>query len=81
MLRFVTRAALALAILGVVAWGSVSIGIKVGRQYERNRLCCSTPGRRNLVLAWRETLGLTRFYSQIGQDKWVLETVFPGVKD
>jgi FkbM family methyltransferase len=81
MLRSFTRALLAFAVLLLVVWASVSVGINVGRQYERNRLCCKTPGSRNLVIAWKETLGLARFYSQIGQDKWVLETVFPGVKD
>ena len=81
MLRLFTRGLIALAVLVLVAWGSVSVGISVGRHYEQNRLCCETPGRRNLMLSWRETLGLATFYSQIGQDKWVLETVFPGVKD
>jgi FkbM family methyltransferase len=81
MLRFFTRALLAIAMLILVAWASASVGIKVGRQYERNRMCCETPRARNLSVAWRETLGLAKFYSQIGQDKWVLETVFPGVKD
>jgi FkbM family methyltransferase len=81
MLSFLRRALLAIAVLLLVAWASISVGITVGRQYERNRLCCETPRARNLLLAWRETLGLAEFYSQIGQDKWVLETVFPGVKD
>jgi hypothetical protein len=81
MLRLFTRGLIALAVLVLVAWGSVSVGISVGRHYEQNRLCCETPGRRNLMLSWRETLGLATFYSQIGQDKWVLETVFPGVRD
>ena len=81
MLRLFTRVLVALAVLVLVGWASVSVGISVGRHYEQNRLCCETPGRRNLMLSWRETLGLAKFYSQIGQDKWVLETVFPGVRD
>jgi FkbM family methyltransferase len=81
MFRFFTRGVLLVLVLLLVAWGSVSVGIKVGRQYERNRFCCEIPGRRNLLVAWKETLGLTKFYSQIGQDKWVLETVFPAVND
>jgi FkbM family methyltransferase len=32
-------------------------------------------------VSWKETLGLLTFYSQIGQDKWVLETVFPNLND
>ena len=81
MLRVFTRGLIAAAVLVLVAWASVSVGISVGRHYEQNRLCCETPGRRNLMLSWRETLGLAKFYSQIGQDKWVLETVFPDVTD
>ena len=81
MLRFFTRAFLTAALLVLVVWASLSVGIKVGRQYEQNRLCCEIPGRRNLMVSWKETLGLVTFYSQIGQDKWVLETVFPEVKD
>lgn len=29
----------------------------------------------------KQRLGLARFYSQFGQDKWVIGSVFPGVKD
>jgi FkbM family methyltransferase len=73
---------LALALLLVlVGLGSAYAGAKLGMQYERNRLCCDTPRARNVWLSIRELLGLATFYSQIGQDKWVLETVFPGVKD
>jgi FkbM family methyltransferase len=75
------RALLAAVVLLLVAWAAGAVGIQVGRQFERNRLCCEIPRRRNLQVSWRETLGLAKFYSQIGQDKWVLETVFPGVKD
>jgi FkbM family methyltransferase len=57
--------------------GTGLLGMRVGRHYERNHLCCGTPRPRNLRLSLQQTLGLTRFYSQIGQDKWVLHTVFP----
>jgi FkbM family methyltransferase len=81
MLRVLTRTLVAVAVLVLVAWASVSVGIDVGRHYEHNRLCCEMPGRRNLIVSWKETLGLLTFYSQIGQDKWVLETVFPNLND
>lgn len=81
MLRSLTRGLLALIVLGFVATGSAYVAFKVGRQYERNRMCCDTPRPRNLWLSMRELMGQSRFYSQIGQDKWVLETVFPNVKD
>jgi FkbM family methyltransferase len=80
-LRLLTRVTLALAVLIAVAWISAYVGIKIGRQYEQNRMCCQIPRGRNLRVAWQEMLGLRQFYSQIGQDKWVLETVFPDVKD
>jgi FkbM family methyltransferase len=76
--RFFIRTVAALAVLAGVAIGSASFGVQVGKRDEQNRMCCQT---RNLRLAAREVLGLTKFYSQIGQDRWVLETVFPKVKD
>lgn len=70
----------AVALIGV-AVGTLYLGIRVGRVYERNDLCCDTPRPRNLRISLGEALGLTKFYSQIGQDKWVLHTVFPDVTD
>ena len=29
----------------------------------------------------QDALGLRRFYSQLGQDKWLIQKVFPGVRD
>ena len=66
-------------LLVAVALGSGYAGAKVGKRYEQNQMCCQTPRERNIWLAFRETLGLVTFPSQIGQDKWVLETVFPDV--
>ena len=64
-----------------LAVGSALFGGAVGRRYELNGLCCQVPGFRRVVLSVKETLGLASFASQIGQDKWVSETVFPGVED
>jgi FkbM family methyltransferase len=72
------RIVAAVVVLVAVALASGYAGVRLGRRYEENRTCCQT---RNLRLAVREVLGLTTFYSQIGQDRWVLETVFPEVKD
>jgi hypothetical protein len=41
--------------------------------------CCQLTLSRSLLVSAKETLGLARFYSQMGQDKWVSEAVFPGV--
>jgi hypothetical protein len=78
--RIMSRPVVAVGLLVVaVALASGYAGAKLGKQYERNRHCCRTPQARNLWLSARELLGLATFHSQIGQDKWVLETVFPGV--
>jgi FkbM family methyltransferase len=69
------------ALFGGLALGSSYAGFKIGRQFERNRLCCQMPRARNVWFSLRELLGLETFPSQIGQDKWVLGTVFPGVTD
>ena len=60
---------------------SVFIGVKLGTQYESNRLCCLVPRSRNIALSIKETLGLVAFPSQIGQDKWVSESIFPDVRN
>jgi FkbM family methyltransferase len=54
-------------------------GFAVGRRYQMNHICCLVPKSRNLPLAITETFGLTRWYAQSGQDRWVLEAVFPGL--
>jgi FkbM family methyltransferase len=36
---------------------------------------------RNIIISTQEVLGLGTFSSQIGQDKWVSEAIFPGVKN
>ncbi len=68
-------------VLALASLGSAYVGAKVGMHYESNRLCCDVPKARNVWLSTRELLGREKFYSQLGQDKWVLETVFPGVTD
>ena len=81
MKTLLRRAAL-LAVMLVTALGSAYVGLRVGRQMERNIQCCQLLKRRNLPLSLRETLGLAPpFYSQIGQDKWVLERMFPGERN
>ena len=75
----VSKGALLLVTMLVVAIGSAYTGLRVGQQMERNRQCCLVPTSRNLPLSLREVLGLAPpFHSQIGQDKWVVETMFPG---
>ncbi len=68
-------------LLIAVALGAGFVGVKLGIQYELNQLCCQIPRRRNIVVSAKEMLGLANFYSELGQDKWVLERVFPGVRN
>ena len=72
------------AVLVVVLLVCVSIvsglgGFAIGKRDQLNQMCCLVPRGRNIVLSIKETLGLVSFPSQIGQDRWVSETVFPGV--
>lgn len=49
--------------------------------FRENRRCCQLPFVRNLQVTLEEIGGVTEYSSEIGQDKWVLERVFPGVAD
>jgi FkbM family methyltransferase len=54
-------------------------GMRVGRSFQLNQMCCQIPQRHNFEISVKERLGLLKFPSQIGQDRWVAEKVFPGV--
>ena len=72
-----------LAVVGIVLLGAATgagyFGMRVGRSFQLNQLCCEIPQRHNFEISVRERLGLLKFPSQIGQDRWVAEKVFPGV--
>jgi FkbM family methyltransferase len=46
-----------------------------------NRRCCQLPFGRAVVIAWHESQGNPPYPSEIGQDKWVAEVMFPGATD
>jgi FkbM family methyltransferase len=55
-------------------------GIEIRKQYEANRVCCDLSLMQALRLTWQEAIGGGPSYpSEIGQDKWVLAKIFPGV--
>jgi Methyltransferase FkbM domain len=56
-------------------------GVRLGRIYERNWQCCRVPNPRRIALSLEETAGISAYTSDRGQDKWVAETVFPGITD
>src|SRR5262249_41731195 len=78
-----SKAALSLIapLLVAVALVAGFVGLKFGARYQVNAECCQLPLSRSLVVSAKERLGLVTFYSQMGQDKWVTEEVFPGVKN
>src|SRR5262249_51375302 len=78
-----SKAALSLiaVLLVAVVLGVGFVGAKLGSRYQINASCCQIPPSQSLVVSTKEILGLTTFYSQWGQDKWVSEAVFPGVKN
>ena len=68
-------------LLVAVAVGSGFVGAMLWTQYQVNASCCQIPLSQSLIVSAKEILGLATFYSQMGQDKWVSEKVFPGVKN
>ena len=68
-------------LLVAVALVAGYVGAKLGSRYQINASYCQLSPVRSLVVSAKEILGLATFYSQIGQDKWVSEAIFPGVKN
>lgn len=57
-------------------------GVEIRKQFDVNRQCCDLSFTQALVLTWREAIGDGPTYpSEIGQDKWLLVKMFPGVRD
>src|SRR6476661_8398176 len=80
MKRLLQLTTAALVLLAVAA-AAGCIGLRVGQKFVLNQFCCAIPRWQNLDISVRETLGLVKFPSQIGQDRWVSESVFPGVRN
>ena len=69
---------------GVLVLIAVGVGLSAApfrAQFALNQECCQLPFARNVLVTANELLGRVTYPSQIGQDKWVLETMFPGVTD
>jgi FkbM family methyltransferase len=55
-------------------------GAEILEQYDANRACCDLSLVQALRLTWHEAIGDGPSYpSEIGQDKWVIAKMFPGV--
>ena len=50
-----------------------------GEIFRGNRQCCQLSLTRNVQVTFNEVSGRQQYFGEIGQDKWVLERVFPGV--
>lgn len=63
------------------------MAFKVRPVYDKNNQCCEIPRFTNLFFSFKEAVGLVTFNSQrgdfdpVGQDRWIVYEVFPGVKN
>jgi len=81
MLKRLLQLAVGALVLLSVATAAGYFGMRVGRTFQLNQMCCQITQRRNFEISVKERLGLLKFPSQIGQDRWVAENVFAGVTD
>jgi len=81
--RSLSKAALSMIalLLVVVALGSGYLGVKLEVWHQKYASCCQLSLLRSIATRAKEILGFAKSYSQTGQDKWVSEAVFPGVRD
>jgi FkbM family methyltransferase len=70
-----------LVVLVAMAIAAALVAPRFITQFAANQTCCQIPFARNVLVTANELLGRATYPSQIGQDKWVLETMFPGVTD
>lgn len=73
--------ALRVAVVAALLAAGVLGGLPFVRLLATNRRCCQIPLTRNAIATWRELRGQASYPSEIGQDKWVLETMFPGLSN
>jgi FkbM family methyltransferase len=71
---------LLLAAAGIVMARSPR-AVAVRQQFAANRVCCDFSLAQTLSLTFREAMGGPSYPSEIGQDKWVIVKMFPGVTD
>jgi len=72
--------AIALPLIGAAAFLSPR-GQAFATHLQENRRCCQLPFAKALTIAVQEAMGNQPYPSEIGQDKWVAEVMFPGVRD
>ena len=76
----IKRLVIAMLVLAAVSVAARSPrGIEAHKQFALNRACCDFSLLQTLRMTAREAIGGVTYPSEIGQDKWVLGKVFPGV--
>jgi FkbM family methyltransferase len=80
MIKRLVVVLIAVGIGGVLAARSPR-GVEARKQFEVNRACCDFNLLQALRLTAREAIGGVTYPSEIGQDKWVIGRMFPGVTD
>jgi FkbM family methyltransferase len=71
---------LTLLIVALAVMAGSPRGVEIRKQLDANRACCDLSLLQALRLTWHEAIGGGPSYpSEIGQDKWVLAKMFPGV--
>jgi FkbM family methyltransferase len=79
MIKRILIAALVVAALLVIA--ESPRGLEARKQVALNRACCDFTLWQSLRMTAREAIGGVTYPSEIGQDKWVIGRMFPGVTD
>ena len=79
MLRKLIAVALLAGAVVVIARSPRAVAIR--GQFAANRVCCDFSLAQTLSLTFREAIGGPTYPSEIGQDKWVVVKMFPGVTD
>jgi FkbM family methyltransferase len=76
----IRRLATLVFIVAAVAVMAVSPrGVEARKQFALNRACCDFSVFQALRMTARESVGGVTYPSEIGQDKWVIGKMFPGV--
>jgi FkbM family methyltransferase len=70
-----------LLIAAVIVMARSPRAAAIRQQFVTNRLCCDFSLAQTLSLTFREAIGGPSYPSEIGQDKWVIVKMFPGVTD
>ncbi|HEX8029054.1 MAG TPA: FkbM family methyltransferase [Vicinamibacterales bacterium] len=79
-MKMIRRLVMLGAVMGAVAllMGSPR-ATEIRKQFASNRECCDFSLAQALSLTFREAMGGPTYPSEIGQDKWVIVKMFPGV--